>query len=85
MKCPKCDGRGWYENPSYPNPASWNYAGEPTKRCGKCKESGYIIGNVKDVLSFLKHLQVKFELEKDAEYVRLTKQCITAITGENKP
>jgi hypothetical protein len=82
MKCPKCDGKGWYANPRYPNPASWSWAGEPSFPCRNCGKSGYIIGNTKDVVDFLKHLKVKFEIEKDSHYLKMTKQCLTAITGE---
>ncbi len=74
-KCTKCDGRGWYENPRYPLVGSW--AGIPSFKCGKCKETGYVIGNVKDVLQFLKHLRVKFEYDK--EYREQVDQCIAAI------
>lgn len=81
MICPKCKGAGHYPNPRYPNPASWSYAGEPSLPCRKCKQTGYIIGNVADVLDHLKHLQVKFELENDKEYLRYARECIEAIEG----
>lgn len=77
MRCPKCEGRGWYENPKYPNPASWSYAGEPSIDCRKCGKRGYIIGNVPDVVEFLKVLANNFEHDK--ERLREIKQCIEAI------
>ena len=82
MKCEKCSGRGWYENPRYPNPASYSWAGEPSFKCKKCRGTGYIIGEVRDVLDFLQHLKVKFELEKDREYLRSVNQCIEAIENQ---
>lgn len=77
MKCPKCDGKGWYDNPKYPNPASYSHAGEPSIKCKHCNGTGYIIGDVKDLLAFLKHLQVYFE--KDKHYYHQVKQCIDII------
>ena len=77
MICGKCEGKGWYDNPKYPNPVHYSYAGEPTLRCRKCRGIGYVIGNVNDVLDFLKHLEVKFE--KDKEYLPQVKQCIDTI------
>jgi hypothetical protein len=74
-ECPKCKGNGWYPNPRYPNPSSWSWAGEPSFKCSKCKETGYIIGNVKDVLSFLKVLQNELRGEMLIEL----KQCIDTI------
>ena len=79
MKCPKCDGKGWYDNPKYPNPASWSDAGVPTFKCGKCRQTGYIIGNAKDVIDFLVVLEKRFE--RDKETLREIKQCIKAIEG----
>lgn len=84
MICPKCKGAGCYRNPKYPNPASWSYAGEPNLPCRKCRQTGYIIGNVKDVMDHLKHLLVKFEMEGDKEYQRYTHECIKAIEGYEK-
>lgn len=79
MKCPKCKGCGYYPNPKYPNPASWSYAGEPSFPCRKCKQTGFVIGNVKEVLEFLNHLKVKFEIERDKDYLREVNQCIDVI------
>ena len=79
MKCAKCDGKGWYDNPKYPIPYG-NWAGEPTINCKKCKGSGYIIGNVKDVLDLLNHLEVYFKYDKD--YLKQVKQCINVIENE---
>jgi predicted nucleic-acid-binding Zn-ribbon protein len=79
MKCPKCNGSGFRVNKSYPNPASWSFAGVPGWPCKHCGESGYIIGNIKDVLDFLKHLEVKFGVEHNKEYVKMVKQCIDSI------
>ena len=75
MKCDKCKGRGWYENPKYPEKG--NFAGIPSIDCGKCKGSGYVIGNIKDVLQHLKYLQIKFEYDKTL--LREINQCIDTI------
>jgi hypothetical protein len=77
MICPKCEGKGWYDNPNYPAPANHSWAGIPTIDCRKCKRTGYIIGDVKDVVDFLKHLEVKFKDNK--ELLGQVKQCINAI------
>lgn len=55
MKCEKCVGRGWYENPKYPMKGNW--AGVSSFKCGKCRGTGYVIGSIKEVLEFLKVLQ----------------------------
>jgi RecJ-like exonuclease len=82
MKCQKCEGKGWNDNEKYwkakANIHNDNYMRyEPSIKCSKCKGSGYIIGNVKDVLSFLKHLEFKFS--KDKEYLEQVKNCINTI------
>lgn len=76
MICDKCQGKGWYPNPKYPSAGNW--AGIPSFKCGKCKSSGYIIGNVKDVLDHMEYLKVKFK--NDKETMRHIEQCIDVIT-----
>lgn len=83
MKCKKCEGRGWNENARYWNAKSninsdYYLRYEPSIECGKCKGSGYIIGNVKDVLDFLKHLEAA-KFMHDKEYREQVRQCIDAI------
>lgn len=83
MKCPKCEGRGWNDNQRYWNAKAkyqtdYYLRFEPTVKCGNCKGSGYIIGNVKDVLDFLRHLE-KGKFMYDKEYAEQTRQCINAI------
>ncbi len=82
MVCPKCNGRGWYENPRYPNPASWSYAGVPSFKCSKCRETGYIIGNISDILQLLKVLQHKIY---DKELSKEIKQAIESIEKPYEP
>jgi len=87
MICENCKGKGWVDNSVYwkkkENLHSSAYLlHDPTIKCKKCHGSGYIIGNMNDILDFLKHLQVKFEHENDKEYLRSTKQCIKAIEGD---
>ncbi len=77
MKCPKCNGSGFRRNPKYPNPASWSWAGIEGWPCKYCGESGYVIGNIKDILDFLKHLEVKFH--NDKHYRDQVKHCIDTI------
>ena len=80
MKCIKCDGIGTVPNNRYYNygcAEAYERGLNAIKKCSNCKGSGFIIGNVKDVLNFLKHLAVKFEHDK--EYLRETKQCIDTI------
>lgn len=77
MECPQCDGKGWYDNPKYPNPASWSDAGVPTIKCKKCRETGWIIGKPSEVVEFLNVLAIRFE--RDKEILREVNQCIKAI------
>lgn len=78
MKCEKCDGRGWNDNQRYWNTAAciaYERGIEARKKCGKCKGTGYIIGNVKDVLDLLKVLKNNRQCCTDKEI----QQCIDAI------
>ena len=77
MKCVKCDGNGYYDNPKYINCHSFCEGIESRINCKKCKGSGYVIGNIKDVVSFLKHLEFKFQHDK--EYLFQIKQCLDTI------
>lgn len=56
MKCPKCGGRGFVDNPQYYQYANC-YAYErgihPTKQCKECGGSGWKIGNYDDILKIL--------------------------------
>ncbi len=79
MKCPKCEGRGWYENPKWIGGGSASEGISPSFKCKKCKESGYIIGNVKDVLDFLNFLKAQYERVKDSHMLEQVKQCIDTI------
>lgn len=84
MICEKCNGKGLVDNSVYwtkkLNLQSSSYLlHDPTIKCKKCHGSGYIIGNTKDVVDFLKHLKVKFEYEKDKYYLEQTINCINTI------
>lgn len=46
MTCKKCNGRGWYENPKYPNPASWSWAGDPSIKCIISDGTGISLFNI---------------------------------------
>ena len=53
MECPKCKGKGWLENPNYYNhdpQYSWSHGIQPSKKCAKCNGTGFIIGNIKDIV-----------------------------------
>ena len=48
MKCPKCNGRGFIDNPrfySYKTGCNdaYQHGIEPTKKCVTCNGSGYIV------------------------------------------
>jgi DnaJ-class molecular chaperone len=54
MKCTKCNGRGFIDNPrfySYKTGCNDAYMHgiEPTKKCVTCNGSGYIVGNLKEI------------------------------------
>lgn len=54
MKCPKCNGRGFIDNPrfySYKTGCNdaYQHGIEPTKKCVTCNGSGYIVGNLKEI------------------------------------
>ena len=82
MICDKCNGHGLVDNPKYydhGSAISYERGISPKKKCRKCKGSGYLIGNISEILAFLKHLEVKFEMDRDKEYLHQVKQCIKAI------
>ena len=57
MKCTKCNGKGWVTNTRYyrHSPSwSWEHDISPIKPCKDCKGSGYIIGNINDIVDRLK-------------------------------
>ena len=57
MECPKCKGAGFVSNPRYYNndaQYSWSHGISPSKICSACKGSGYIIGNMKDIVERLR-------------------------------
>lgn len=57
MKCPKCEGRGIVYNPRYYRYSSVEAyeRGIPAAiECKYCKGSGYIIGNIQDIVDRLK-------------------------------
>ncbi len=72
-RCVKCEGRGFKHNPKF-HPG---IGVEPSLKCRTCRGSGFVIGDVGSVLNFLKHLEFKFE--KDKEYLMQVKQCIDVI------
>lgn len=86
--CKKCEGRGWNYNEiyydtkhKYPNSDAYMQY-NPTKKCGKCKGTGFIIGNVSEVLDFLKFLEGKIERKEflsGKEIIDQVKQCISVI------
>ena len=57
MKCPKCCGTGYVDNPRYyRHSASWSWEHDipPSIKCKKCNGIGYIIGNMEDIVERLK-------------------------------
>lgn len=52
MKCPKCHGTGYVDNPRYYNNSStwaWVHNIKPSKPCSNCNGTGFIIGNISDL------------------------------------
>lgn len=52
MKCPRCDGKGYVDNPRYYNVGSaiaYERGISPAKKCSKCNGSGFIIGNIQEI------------------------------------
>lgn len=57
MKCPICKGCGKVPNPKYFNHSpswAWEHDIPTSLKCSKCKGSGYIIGNMTDIVERLK-------------------------------
>ena len=80
MQCSKCEGRGWIRNPKWHGGGSASEGIKPSFKCKKCGGSGYIIGNVEDVLKTLKHLEQYFTLEnKHKEHAQSIRDCINII------
>lgn len=78
MICSKCNGRGWYDNPRWEG--SGHGGVSPSLRCKKCNETGYVLGNVKDVVSTLKRLEMFFKnVYKDDGYLADIQSCIKII------
>ena len=58
MKCDKCEGRGWNDNPKYWDKRNSSHIlHSPSKKCMNCKGTGFVIGNIMDVLNFLHYLE----------------------------
>lgn len=56
MKCPKCNGRGVIANPRYyrySNSVAYEKGIKAIKDCKNCNGSGYIIGNIQDIVDRL--------------------------------
>lgn len=56
MKCPKCNGSGVIANPRYyrySNSVAYERGIKPIKDCKNCNGSGYIIGNIQDIVDRL--------------------------------
>ena len=57
MMCGKCNGRGVVANPRYyrhSNSEAWEMGIPATKPCKHCGGSGYIIGNIGDIVERLR-------------------------------
>lgn len=57
MICPKCKGKGLVDNPRYychSNSEAWEMGIKPTKTCRQCKGSGFIIGNIGEIVDRLR-------------------------------
>lgn len=57
MKCAKCNGRGIVSNNRYylhSNSEAYEMGIHPTKPCKQCGGSGYIIGNIGDIVERLR-------------------------------
>lgn len=85
MRCEKCDGKGCKDNPKYYEAkckykTDYYLTFEPTIKCRACKGTGYVIGDVKDVLNFLRGLEMKFShFKDDIEYLDKVRECIKII------
>lgn len=82
MKCEKCEGRGWITNVRYYDlgcAISYERNVQPTKKCKKCNGSGFIIGNINEVLEYLRYLENYFTHENKKHELRQVKNCIKAI------
>lgn len=77
MKCPKCDGKGWRRNPKWTGGGCDVYP--ISYPCRYCGESGYVIGNVRDVLNYLKGMQARAERSGDKRTSAELKRCISII------
>lgn len=79
MKCKKCDGQGVVPNPRYYRYSSSEAyeRGIPvTKTCPYCQGSGYIIGNINDIVERLECAANGVTISKEE-----AKQMLIAIKG----
>ena len=57
MKCPKCNGKGLCYNPRYYRHSSseaWEMGIQPNIPCKHCNGSGFIIGNISEIVDRLR-------------------------------
>ena len=83
MKCHKCKGRGFVDNPrfySYNTGCNdaYNHGIEPTKKCKECNGKGFIIVNIKEIASRLLSAATGSTITK-----REAKQMYNVIMGYN--
>lgn len=71
-KCTKCNGQGTYPNPKYYSSRADYIMYEPYKKCGICKGSGYVIGDIKDAFNVLRVYKNNPKSITDEEF----KKCI---------
>lgn len=78
MKCPKCNGTGVIDNPRYYRYSSfvaYERGIKAIKDCKNCNGSGYIIGNIQDIVDRLECAAKGVTISKDE-----AKQMLEAIT-----
>lgn len=78
MVCPKCEGKGWIRNPRWTGGSCDVYP--ISYKCKFCEESGYVIGNVRDVLDYMNFLLAQHQRMGDKEGTAKIKRCISIIT-----
>ena len=78
MKCPKCGGQGIVCNQRYYRHSSseaYEMGISSTKECKSCNGTGYIIGNIQDIVDRLECAANGVTISKDE-----AKQMLEAIT-----
>lgn len=80
MKCKKCQGCGWIRNPKWVGGGSASDGITPSRTCKTCQGTGFVVGDMKDVISQLKYVAATLLAINQKELSNDIQECIKIIT-----